>query len=1105
MKLILFLILLSFSQLSAINTYAQKTSVSLTLFNVSLKEAIHAIEKQTEFVFFYSTDEIDLTKKVNLNIQNGTIYQILKETFSDYSYQIENKKILLTPGKTQKSRTITGVVTDSKGEPIIGANVSVKGTTNGTTTDVSGAFSLHVPSDRAEIVISYIGYEQQVIALKGQTTLTIVLKEDTQKLEEVVVVGYATQKKASVVGSVAAIKTDDLVKVPVSSVSNALGGRLPGLISSQVSGEPGLDNASVNIRGFGNALVIVDGVESSMNNVSANEIADITILKDASAAIYGSRAGNGVILITTKRGTIGKPVVTLNTTFSWQQPTLYPKNLSAGEYTRFIYEKDVRANVDPSKYRYPLSEVEKWEAGATPDYQSTDWWDYLMKDFTPFQQYNVSTTGGSEKIKYYIGYNRSDQGGILKSNSYNYSTNNFRSNIDAQITKSFSVSGDISAMISNIKTPPREHSWIWADIAKVLPTWHAGLPDPEKIPYTGDVTSLVASTSDKGGYMKKDYFQFAGRFSASYKIPGIEGLVVKGMVDYHRNTNEVKYWMKGYDMWQYNWANESYIKQGSAWKTRLNEGWQAENKITTNIGLYYDKKIKGHTLSAMFLNEIVESSGKNIDGGTDGFLGNNIDYLFAGANASDRIGGRAWEGGRVGYVGRTNYNFKSKYIVEVTMRYDGSPVFAPEKRWGFFPSVSAAWRVSEESFVKNNWGELSNLKLRGGISKSGYDGIGNFQYLTGYNMGASGVVDNKIVPGITASGLANPDITWEELTLYNLGVDYGIWEEKLYGSLDLFYRYRDGILTQPLLTVPSTFGATLPQMNLNSTSNRGFEFVVGHRNKFGDFKFDIKANVSFTREKYEHVEEPAYTDPDEKRIKQRSGQWADVIWGFKTDGLFTSQAEIDAYPVILDSREGFGNSLVKPGQIKYIDQNGDNKIDWRDQVPIGRKATIQRVVPNDVSPGNDYVNISAPELMYGLDLNASYKSFDLSMLFQGGAGFSTWIWENDYIVYHNSWTEQKNDPNALFPVQGPEGAAVVGGISDYTLVNVRYLRLKALNIGYTLPENWLAGLKLRLYLSGTNLLTFSNLSKYKMDPEAPDGGCYYPQQKIYTVGLNLAF
>lgn len=1111
------LALIVFSLNISATVYSQETKLSLDVNNQSIKEILFLIENQSEYRFIYESGKINLDKKVSVREKEQTVETILNRLFAKegIKYEItENNLILINPTEnnnfpdnqkvTQVKKQITGIVTDEKGEPIIGVNVVEKGTTNGTVTDIDGKYTLNNVSAKI-LMFSYIGYISQEITLGGESVINAKLTEDTQKLDEVVVVGYATQSKASVVGSVAAVKANDLVKTPVSSVSNALGGRLPGLISSQVSGEPGLDNASVNIRGFGNALVIVDGVESSMNNVSANEIADITILKDASAAIYGSRAGNGVILVTTKRGNIGKPKIELNATFSWQQPTIYPKNLSAGEYTRFVYEKDVRAKVDPSKYRYPLSEVEKWEAGLTPDYQSTDWWDYLMKNFAPFQQYNLSTTGGSEKIKYYITYNRSDQSGILKSDSYKYSTNNFRSNIDAQITKSFSISGDISAMISNIKTPPREHDWIWQDIVGVLPTWHAVFPDSEKIPYTGNVTSVVASTSGKGGYKKKDYFQFAGKFTASYKIPGIDGLVAKAMIDYHRNTNETKYWMKGYDMWQYNWQNESYIKQGSAWETRLNEGWSVDNQFTTNVGLYYDKKIKEHAFSAMILNEIVQSSGKNISGGTDGFLGDNIDYLFAGADASDQISGGAWENGRVGYIGRLNYNFKSKYIIEATMRYDGSPVFAPGKRWGFFPGVSAAWRVSEEPFFKKKLGVISNLKLRGGVSKSGYDGIGNFQYLTGYEMGGSGVIDNKIVPGIRATGIANPDITWEELTLYNVGIDYGVWEEKLYGSLDLFYRYRDGILTQPVLTVPSTFGATLPQMNLNSTSNRGFEFVIGHRNQIGDVKFDVKANVSFAREKNEHVEEPTYTDPDEKRIKQRSGQWSDLIWGLKTDGLFTSQEEIDAYPVILDSREGYGNSLVKPGQIKFVDQNGDNVIDWRDQVVIGRKASIQRVVPNDVGPGYKYVNISAPEFMYGLDLAANYKNIDFSIFFQGGAGFSTWIWENDYIVYNNSWTEQNNDPHALFPVQGPEGAAVVGGVSDYTLINVRYLRLKTLNIGYTLPDNWLPGMKLKLFLSGANLLTFSNLNKYKMDPEAPDGGCYYPQQRVYTVGLNLAF
>lgn len=1109
MKLTALSLMLSLSAFAA-NADAQQ--VSVTVSNAKVKTVLNSISDQTGLSLAYSAQVVDLNRKVSLNFVNTEVSEVLNAMFGNTAigYEIKDGKIYLfkaaektTALANQQKKIITGTVVDPNGEAVIGANVLVKGTTNGTITDMDGKFSLEVP-EGAMLLVSYIGYGDYETKVGNQSNLSITLKEDSQALDEVVVVGYGTQKKISAVGSISAVKAKDLVQAPVSNVSNALGGRLPGLISSQVSGEPGLDNASINIRGFGNALVIVDGVESSIGALSANEIADITILKDASAAIYGSRAGNGVILITTKRGNIGKPKIELNATFSWQQPTIYPKKLTAGEYTRFMYEKDVRANVDPSKYAYPLSEVQKWEEGLTPDYQSTDWWDFLMKKFAPFQQYNLSTTGGSEKIKYYISYNRSDQSGILKSNSYKYSTNNFRSNIDAQINKNFSILGDISAMISNINTPPREQEWIWQDIANVLPTWHATLPDPTKIPYTGNVTSIVASTSDKGGYKKKNYFQFSSKLMFTYKLPWIKGLEAKAMINYQRNTNETKYWMKGYDMWKYNWENDSYTKEGSAWQTRLNEGWNSENKFTSNIGLYYEQKFNEHSISAMLLNEIIQSSGKDINGGTDGFLGDNIDYLFAGSDSSDRISGGAWENGRVSYVSRINYNFKSKYIIEASMRYDGSAVFAPGKRWGFFPSLSTAWRISEEAFF-DKLDFVSNLKLRLGVSKSGYDGIGNFQYITGYNTSASGVVDNKIISGIRESGLANPDITWEKLNLYNAGIDYGFLDEKIYGSLDLFYRYRYDILATPIATMPSTFGANLPQMNLNSVSNRGFELVLGHRNKINEFSYDLKANISFARERNEHIEEPSYSDPDEKRIKQKSGQWSDLIWGLETDGLFTSQEEIDNYPVILDSREGFGNSLVKPGQIKYVDQNGDNKIDWRDQVVIGRKASIQRIIPNDVTSGNQYVNITAPEFMYGFDFSARYKNIDISFLFQGGAGFSTWVWANDYTVYHNSWTEENNDPNALFPVQGPEGAAVTGGVPDYNLVNVKYLRLKTLNIGYTIPEKYLQALKLKVFLSGYNLLTFSNLNKYQMDPEAPDGGCYYPQQRVFTVGLNVSF
>ncbi|MDR0575015.1 MAG: TonB-dependent receptor [Tannerella sp.] len=1090
------------------NTASKTINVSLT--NATLKDLFSAIEKASSFRFFYDAADINVNTPVTANYTQTSIDRILREKLSDFSCEIKGSQIIVK-SKTESASsgstvTVTGTVTDEKGEPVIGANILGEGANRGVITDANGNFNLNVPQGTT-LVISYIGYRSREIVVKAQQEyLSIILTEDSLLLNEVVVVGYGTQKKGALAGSLATVKTEGLTIAPVSQTINALAGQLPGLLSSQVSGEPGLDYASINIRGFGVPVVIVDGVESSLNNVSPNEIADITILRDASAAVYGSRAGNGVILVTTKRGAIGKPTISFDATFSWQQPTIYPRLLNAAEFTRFEYEQDVRGGKDPGMYRWPLSEVEKWEAAATPDYQSTDWWDYLMKDFAPFQRHNLSATGGNEKIKYFMNYNRADQQGMLKSDAYRYTVNNIRSNVDAQITEALTVSGDFSAMLSSTNTPPREHSMIWEDITGILPTWHAILPDPDKIPYTGNVTSVVASTSSKGGYMKKNLFQFAAQISAEYKIPGMEGLVAKGMFDYHRNTYENKYWMIGYDMWQYNWANESYIREGSAWQTRLNEGIQTEISMTGNFGLYYDKKIKDHTVSAMLLSEIVQGESKNLSGGTDGFLGNSIDYLFAGTASSARITGYAWQGGRIAYVGRLNYNYKSKYILETIFREDGSPVFAPGKRWGFFPSVSVAWRVSEEPFVKRIFENLNNFKLRSGVSKTGWDGIGNFQYLTGYRIeGAGGVVGNQIVPGVVPSGISNPDITWETITLNNAGIDWGIWNDKLYGSIDLFYRYRDGILAYPYQTMPSTFGAELPQMNINSMSNRGYEIVIGHRNKAGDLKYDISANMSYTRARNEHIDEAVYDDPDMERIYKQSGQWADLVWGLKTDGLFTSQAEIDNYPARIDSRPEVGNTSVRPGDPKFIDQNDDGVIDWRDMVVIGRRATVQRSVPNDVGPYFDYSDIVIPTVLYGMTANIYYKNVSFSALFQGGTGFSTWIWQSSWLRKYKSWTEENNDPHALLPVQSSGPGPSVSVTSDYTLVNVIYLRLKAMNIGYTLPANWLPGIKLRAYLAGTNLLTFSNLSKYKMDPESPDNGNYYPQQKVYTIGFNITF
>jgi TonB-linked SusC/RagA family outer membrane protein len=493
--------------------------------------------------------------------------------------------------------------------------------------------------------------------------------------------------------------------------------------------------------------------------------------------------------------------------------------------------------------------------------------------------------------------------------------------------------------------------------------------------------------------------------------------------------------------------------------------------------------------------ELVDYNEKWISAGRAGYITDAMDYLFAGGADMQYSDGRAAESGRISYVGRINYAYKLKYLLETTMRYDGSPKFPKDGRWGFFPSISAGWRLSEESFIKDNANWIDNLKLRASFSSTGYDGIGAFQYLTGYSFGNRYIVNNTVRNGLVSTGLANPNITWEEMSIYNIGLDFSLLKNSLYGEMDVFYRDRSNILANRIGSLPNTFGATLPLENINSMNSRGFDFQLGYRNKWEDLVYDVSANISWTRSKWDHYEEPDYTDPADIRINKASGNWVNRVFGYKSDGLFTSQEEIDNHDLDQDSQ---GNATIKIGDVKYIDIEKDGVLDWKDKIEIG-------VDDN-------------PEINYGFNVNLAYKGFDFSALFQGTARRDVLInlhmannGNNPKSLYDLRWTEDNNDKWAKVPriYLGPKANNEY--TSDYWIKNGSYLRLKTLNLGYNLPQKWMSQIgfnQVRLYIAGTNLFTISGLKKYGLDPETPSNirvGFYYPQQKTYSFGMNLIF
>lgn len=1118
MKLSFIMLLCSALSVLASNSYSQTKKLNLELKSVSVGKALESIENQSEFYFLYSRKLVDVDRLVSINVKDQNIEAALKQIFSgtDVNYVIKDRVIVLTiPGIADNNiyfklqQKITGTISDATtGEPIIGANIIVEGTTIGIVSDASGKFILDIPGPDVNLVISFLGYQTQRIQVKGLTSLNIKLIPDVQNLEEIVVVGYGSSKRSDITGSISTIKNDKLTVAPVASVSNTLAGRVPGLQSIQKTGEPGNDASKLSIRGFGNALIIVDGVEQQdFNNLASNEIETVSVLKDASAAIYGARAGNGVILVTTKRGKLGKPVITVNSSYSVSGNINYPKILTAGQYTELYREAQINSGVNPANTKYKESDVRNYYAQNSPDSISTDWWKATMKDWAPMQQHDISLQGGNDVVRYYgyAGYTRQD--GMFKTGDNTFNRFNVRSNIDANVTKNFSIEFNLSAIVGDLSRSAQgiqEAGQFWNTFFWAKPTHPAYLPDKSKVAYSGGPLSLnpvINTSKDIGGYNQVKNQNIKGSMGLKYNIPFINGLSVKAFGDYQTVTTNEKTFSKFVQTYTYNFAKNEYTK-GSATSspTSLNESFAQMYIFTGQFSLNYSRNFNDkHDINGLLLYELIDSYNKNIAAYRRDFLSTEIDYLFAGSTSTQQNGGSANEFGRSSVIGRLNYKFNKKYLSELTLRYDGSPNFPKDTRWGLFPSVSLGWIVSEESFVKDNVNWISSLKLRGSLSNTGYDNVGPFQYIAGYNLGARAFALNGAQQmGISSTGVPNPEITWEEMTTYNGGLDFSFFRSSVYGEFDVFYRLREGILGTRIMSLPSTFGASLPAENINSVDTRGFELLLGYRKTFGDLGFDISGNVSWARSKWVHFDEPDYTNEDDIKINKKTGKWTDVVYGYATDKLFTSQEEIKALTYDID---GKGNSTIKPGDIKYLNLNGDNKLDWRDYKVIAKSGL--------------------PTTMFGMNMSMNYKNFDFSALFQGAAGRSMPVMQGmqseqatTQNVFKYRWTEANPDVNALFPRQS--FSTNNSKISEFWYKDASYLRLKVVSFGYNVPKsviNRIGIASARVYISGTNLFTISGLTKYNIDPETPGEsmlgfgytGAVYPHQRTVNAGMNLSF
>ncbi len=1102
MKLAIFLsFLLSFHAFA--ESRAQK--ITLNAKNTTLRAVMKEIQKQQGYSFFFRGDDI-ATTRVNVTIKQADLPQAMEQLLAERNLQwyvedgtivIAAKPLLLnTPAPTVQEREITGRVTDDQGNPLEGVTVSAQGHAGATKTGTDGTYRLVVATEGATLVFSMIGYETTNREWSGERTLNVTLTASLSDLEEVVVIGYGTQRKADITGSVATVSATELTKTPVAQVSNMLAGRVPGLTAIQGSGLPGSDASSLRIRGFDAPLVLVDNVEGNMNTLDQNEIESITFLKDASAAVYGSRAGNGVILITTKRGQQQAPTITFSQNATFQSVTNMLRPTSSGQNAELIREAHLQAGLPEETSRFTQEEVDLFYAGTNPDYPNTNWLEEVTRKHAPQQQYHVSVRGGNDRVRYYGLVGMLDQQSMFKKNGGEYTRYNLRSNVDVNINKDLDFKVDLATSIENRDFPWRadeKENSVWQDFWNTEPFYPSSLPDPTKIPYangggTGGIH--IISNSEITGYRRTNSQNLFGTMELNYRVPVVEGLSLKAFGNYRQDYSFSKVFERLVDTWTYNHESGIYTPMGGANNPRLTHYHSRSKVLTGQFYVNYNRVFaQDHHVSGMLLYEVIDYASDDISAGRDNYITPVVDYLFAGGVNGQRANGGAWEMGRLSYVGRVNYAFRDRYLMEAAFRIDESAKFSEAGRRGFFPSISIGWNIANEPFFSPLSNTVDVLKYRASYSQTGNDNVGNFQYLSGYNFGSAYIFGDKANPGLIETSIANPRLTWEEMTIYNMGLDFRIKQGLVYGNIDAFYRLRDKIPGSRWNSLPSTFGAALPTENINSITNRGIEVLIGHQGKAAEFAWDIAMNVGWNRGKWKHYDEPGYEDEDQMRLNRLSGQWTDRVIGYRADGLFTSYDEIGALDYIYN--EDTGNASLKPGDIRYLDTNGDGLLNWRDQVIIGNGTT--------------------PRWTGGLNLNFAYKGLDLSVLMQGAFFFYQHIQLQHGLVYPEimyteRWTEESNRADALIPRLG--GANSNSYISDYNFVASDYLRLKTVSIGYSIDPQYLSRVRikgLRVQLSGLNLLTFSKMNKYSLDPEAPSSyaGYYYPQMKTLSFGVNL--
>ena len=1003
-------------------------------------------------------------------------------------------------------RTISGVVKDfSTGEALPGVNILVKGSNTGTITDNEGKYALSAADD-AVLVFSFIGYIPEEIPVNARSVIDVSLSQDLVSLQEVIVVGYGKQAKETLTGSVSSVKGKELVRSPQPNLSASFAGRVPGVIALNRSGEPGFDDATLRIRGIstpGNndPLVVIDGVANrlgGLNRLDPNDIESISVLKDASAAIYGSQAANGVILVTTRRGAKGKPVFSFSYNQGFVRPTALPDMADAPTYARIINEINFYRNPNGGMNQiYSDEEIALFGDGSDPDnYPNSDWVGASVRSFALQDTENLSVSGGGEKVSYFASLGRVHQESIFEGGITEFDQLSFRTNLDLDLTDNLKISLDVTARQEDRLFPTTGAGGIFRAVYGTYPTLPIRYSNGLLSPGVESGANPLMLVTDEPGTDRQPTTILNTLLSFDYKLPFFESISLKGFYAEDRTFASTKRFRIPFTVYQINNSTspptfDEVVGGPDSQTPELFQRQDNQSLQTVNFSINFEKDFEKHFVKAFVAYEQQEDDWSRFDAFRAGFLSAQIPEFDLGGGEPEQSTNSGFSNRftRRNYFGRISYDYDQKYMAEVQFRYDGSSRFADGNRYGFFPSLSMGWRISEEAWF--DIPAINNLKLRGSYGLLGNDRVDPFQYLNSFRLRPTDYIseDQIPIPIFIINQLANPSITWETARKLDIGLEVNLLKHFSI-ELDYFRETRKDLLTARQGSLPLVsgivnerdVGSIIPQENIGEVINNGFEALVNYQQGFGDLQVFASANLTYNRNEVVFLDDAV--GAPEYQLRKGRPLGAELL--YEATGIFRTQEDLDNNPTLP------GQQL---GDLIYRDVNGDGEIDDLDRVR------------------QDLSNV--PQVIYGMTFGASFKNFDFNLLLQGqaqsvqhvlaesgeiGNFFSTWA--------DNRWSP--TNPNGTFPrVDVRTSSSINGGLNrnDFWLQNTAFLRLKNMEFGYNIPPALLEKIgftSARVYVNGFNLLTFTEADD--VDPEGDSGnGQFYPQQKIFNIGVNVKF